>query len=142
MILQCSRAVSGPARHARSWLTFKDLPASAAIPLGTAEAQCKALLQGTQHTEQYEAKHESSLLYEGGTLSYDPTVYGGNFHDRYHIKTLQVRLSCTPCRRHGGVMVLCTLPVESQRHIHVSQMTLWLRVSALSSETHAASMVP
>ncbi|CAL5229386.1 g12700 [Coccomyxa viridis] len=46
--------------------------------------------QGTQHSEQYEAKHESSLIYEGGTLSYDPNVYGGNFQDRYHIKTLQV----------------------------------------------------
>lgn len=50
-----------------------------------------ALLQGNQHTEQYEAKHESSLLYEGGTLSYDPNIYGGKFQDRYHIKTLQVR---------------------------------------------------
>ena len=48
------------------------------------------LVQGTQHTEEYEAKHESSLIYEGGTLSYEPSVYGGKFQDRYHIKTLQV----------------------------------------------------
>lgn len=47
-------------------------------------------MQGTQHTEEYEAKHESSLIYEGGTLSYEPSVYGGKFQDRYHIKTLQV----------------------------------------------------
>lgn len=53
---------------------------------------CKAPLQGKQHTEQYEAKHESSLIYEGGTLSYDPNMYGGKFQDRYHIKTLQVSL--------------------------------------------------
>ncbi|CAL8465005.1 g4540 [Coccomyxa elongata] len=46
--------------------------------------------QGSEHSEQYEAKHESSLVYEGGTLSYDPCVYGGNFQDRYHIKTLKV----------------------------------------------------
>ena len=48
------------------------------------------LAQGSQHTEEYEAKHESSLIYEGGTLSYEPSVYGGKFQDRYHIKTLQV----------------------------------------------------
>ena len=48
------------------------------------------LVQGSQHTEEYEAKHESSLIYEGGTLSYEPSVYGGKFQDRYHIKTLQV----------------------------------------------------
>ena len=47
-------------------------------------------MQGSQHTEEYEAKHESSLIYEGGTLSYEPSVYGGKFQDRYHIKTLQV----------------------------------------------------
>lgn len=50
-------------------------------------------LQGNEHTEQYEAKHESSLIYEGGTLSYDPSVYGGAFQDRYHIKALQARTS-------------------------------------------------
>ena len=48
------------------------------------------LVQGSQSTEEYEAKHESSLIYEGGTLSYEPSVYGGKFQDRYHIKTLQV----------------------------------------------------
>ena len=47
-------------------------------------------LQGSEHTEQYEAKHESNLIYEGGTLSYDPGVYGGAFQERYHIKALQV----------------------------------------------------
>lgn len=47
-------------------------------------------MQGNEHTEEYEAKHESSLIYEGGTLSYDPGVYGGHFQDRYHIKTLKV----------------------------------------------------
>ena len=54
------------------------------------------VLQGSQHTEEYEAKHESSLIYEGGTLSYEPSVYGGKFQDRYHIKTLQV-CQCTSC---------------------------------------------
>ena len=53
----------------------------------------RAALQGNEGVEQYEAKHESSLIYEGGTLSYDPRVYGGNFQDRYHIKALQV----APC---------------------------------------------
>ena len=79
------------------WLS-RGILAVAAIPPGTAESQYKVLAQGNQHTEQYEAKHESSLLYEGGTLSYDPTVYGGRFQDRYHIKTLQVGPSCTAGR--------------------------------------------
>ncbi len=54
------------------------------------------MLQGSEHAEQYDAKHESSLVYEGGTLSYDPGVYGGNFQDRYHIKTLKASYLNTP----------------------------------------------
>jgi hypothetical protein len=56
----------------------------------TAHAEIGLMMQGSEHVEQYDAKHESSLVYEGGTLSYDPGVYGGNFQDRYHIKTLKV----------------------------------------------------
>ena len=67
--------------------------------VGKGSDRCAALgVQGSEHTEQYKAKHESSLIYEGGTLSYDPGVYGGAFQDRYHIKALQVSPPTKPLK--------------------------------------------
>lgn len=60
--------------------------------------------------EQFDAKHESSLVYEGGTLSYDPGVYGGNFQDRYHIKTLKVT-------RRAGLLIHSNPPVLDCDHV-------------------------
>ena len=57
-------------------------------------------MQGDQLAEQYECKHESSLVYEGGALSYDPRVYGGAFAERGHIKALQVGGVPSPLWRH------------------------------------------
>ena len=46
-------------------------------------------MQGPMHTEEYEAKHETHFIHEGGP-SYDPAKYGGTFPARFHIKTVQV----------------------------------------------------
>ena len=110
-------------------------------------------MQGNQHAEQYEAKHESSLIYEGGTLSYDPNVYGGKFQDRYHIKTLQVSLymphpraspSCAtcralsypelwvPCRPHEPVTFVIALPNEVERQARIVEQNVQAIKSCLA----------
>ena len=53
--------------------------------------------QGSGHTEVFDAKHESQLMYEGETLSYDPAIYGGAFEARARIKTLKVCAGAPPC---------------------------------------------
>lgn len=45
----------------------------------------------------FDAKHESQLMYEGETLSYDPAVYGGAFEARARIKTLKVCAGASCC---------------------------------------------
>lgn len=58
------------------------------------------------HTEQYEAKHETHFIHDGGP-SYDPAVYGGSFIERFHIKTVQVRsVRCLPVP--GAEQTACT----------------------------------
>ncbi len=47
-------------------------------------------MQGPGHSDVYDAKHESQLMYERETLSYDPAVYGGGYEARARIKTLRV----------------------------------------------------
>ena len=95
------------------------------------ESQHKVLLQGTQHSEHYEAKHESSLIYEGGTLSYDPNVYGGKFQDRYHIKTLQVSLSCTTALVHHACFPPAVHLLRHSKGADLAPDDLWLRIKML-----------
>ena len=48
-------------------------------------------MQGPMDAREYQAKHETQLIHDQ-LPSYDPAVYGGTYPDRFHIKTVQVRI--------------------------------------------------